>query len=62
MVEVNGAYKHGRFEKNIGRKVCVYCHTLKFLPCKMAGSLPMANYIDPCYSSGHKTKHHAGKL
>ena len=34
MVEVNGANKHGRYEKN-GWKVSAYC--LNLLPCKTAG-------------------------
>ena len=36
MVEFNGAYKPGRYQKKkkIGWKVCMFCPMLKFLPCK----------------------------
>ena len=37
IVEVSGAYKHGRYEKKTRLKVCVQCPTLKFLPCRVAG-------------------------
>ena len=46
MVEVNGAYKHSTYEKNVSN-VSVQCPTLKFLPCKMDGQTNTTHYTDP---------------
>ena len=38
LTEVNGAYKHGSYDRNVGwKKVCIVHPVLKFLPHKMAG-------------------------